>query len=159
MTRFERKFHEVNGCWQWSGNRINSGYGMFWVKGKNVLAHRHAYRSYVGSIPDGMCVLHRCDNRGCVNPDHLWLGTRSDNSADMVAKGRSARGARNPATRPGFRSGTRNGRSKLTPATVVELRKRYASGGISQQKLGDEYGVCQVVISKIINRQLWPHVP
>ena len=75
-------------CWHWCGVRISGGYGRMTYKGRSQVAHRLAWIAWNGPIPEGMYVLHRCDNRACVNPDHLWLGTYSDNLKDCWAKGR-----------------------------------------------------------------------
>lgn len=79
----------IDACWPWSGNRIAKGYGIFTHRGRNAGAHRTAYQYAVGQIPDGLWVLHRCDNPPCCNPAHLWLGTATDNNRDMIAKGRA----------------------------------------------------------------------
>lgn len=81
-----------SGCWEWSRFRNKAGYGYFKWKSKLTMAHRVAYELAIGEIPDGMYVLHKCDNPPCCNPDHLWLGTKDDNNKDKKAKnrGRSA---------------------------------------------------------------------
>lgn len=88
--RFWTKVLPVDsGCWEWQGHRLPKGYGHFrGLTAKNVKAHRFAYELLVGPIPDGLRVLHRCDNPPCVNPVHLFLGTDKDNSDDKIAKGR-----------------------------------------------------------------------
>ena len=75
-------------CWNWSGNTSGNGYGRIRHKGRYICAHRASYIVRIGEIPDGLLVLHKCDNRGCVNPDHLFLGTHKDNMQDMLSKGR-----------------------------------------------------------------------
>ena len=87
--RFINKVHKTDYCWIWNGAiRGNSGYGSFNVNGKIESSHRISYKLFKGVIPMGICVLHRCDNRLCVNPDHLFLGTQGDNMKDMFNKGR-----------------------------------------------------------------------
>lgn len=159
LERFKSKIvKDPDGCWEWDGTRNSDGYGSFWngerFPGRNgkrggpvsVLAHRWAYAHFVNEIPDGLCVLHRCDNPGCVNPRHLFLGTQADNVRDCADKGR--------------RNQTRY--KKLSAEIHAEIRERYGTplpaagpnprgtGGISQQELADEYGVAQTVISYIL---------
>lgn len=96
LSRFESKYEPVPfcGCWLWAASTNSSGYGTIAIsKRKTEMAHRLSFRLFVGEIPQDKIVLHKCDTPSCVNPDHLFLGTRADNSLDMNAKGRSRRSA------------------------------------------------------------------
>lgn len=77
-----------DGCWLWQGAVGSHGYGVIRIDGGNLLTHRLSHELFIGPIPEGLCVLHTCDVRRCVRPDHLWTGTKRDNVLDMVAKGR-----------------------------------------------------------------------
>lgn len=89
--RLWERVDKGDGCWDWTARVNENGYGVIAASYRKRYAHRASWELTYGPIPDGLCVLHRCDNRRCVRPDHLFLGTRQDNSADMVAKGRSTR--------------------------------------------------------------------
>ena len=108
-----------SGCWIWAGATINSGYGKLSFKGKTYTAHRASFASFNGEIPSGKCVLHRCDVRLCVNPDHLFVGDRVDNMRDMIKKGRGKW--------PG-KKGEKNGNSVLNSDDVVLIRQKHAQG-------------------------------
>ena len=92
LKRFWDKVDKADGCWEWTAclkkGKKGNGYGFFWLHGKNFRAHRFSWIINFGNISDGLCVLHRCDNRRCVRPDHLFLGTVTDNNVDAIKKGR-----------------------------------------------------------------------
>lgn len=132
-----------NGCYEWTGSRFQSGYGRLKIGGKSYRAHRLAWAAANGPIPDGLYVLHKCDNRLCVRVDHLFLGTHDDNMADMSAKGRGQH-SRVQA------KGELSARAKLSDEDVSVVRRRYEAGGTSQDALAKEYGVSQGLISQIV---------
>jgi hypothetical protein len=133
-----------SGCWIWMGGLFLTGYGALVVNGKQHLAHRASYSAFVGEIPTGMCVCHRCDVRACINPDHLFVGTIADNNADMKAKGR-------------HNAGERHGLSRLTEDQVREIRK-LCLAGISQPEIASRYGLIQQTVSDIHLRKRWRHI-
>lgn len=130
-TPHERFWNHVtkgNGCWEWSGALEREGYGKLWLTGnRTALAHRLSWEIHHGEVPRDD-VLHRCDNRLCVNPDHLFLGTQADNVHDMVAKERHRR--------------------KLSAAQVEEVQRLLELGEL-QRVLAERFGVSQAAISKI----------
>ncbi|HUT15273.1 MAG TPA: HNH endonuclease signature motif containing protein [Anaerolineae bacterium] len=129
-------------CWEWVAGTNSRGYGQLQVDGKSAYAHRLAWELENGPIPEELCVLHRCDNRNCVNPAHLWLGTNADNSRDMVKKGRPARGAE-------------HAHAKLTRQEVQQIRHLYSTGEYLQRELGKRFGVSESHVSGIVNRKYW----
>ncbi len=168
-ARFEAKFisNESTGCWDWIAAKSGSGYGSFGMgKRPNVkicLAHRVSYSLYRGEIPAGVCVLHRCDNPGCVNPDHLFLGTHQDNMADKVKKNRQAKNH----VKPGMAaSGEKHGHAKLTKDDVEEIRRVYVPGvfgagryreanNLGSRALALRFGVRRQTILSIVKGNTW----
>lgn len=144
-----------NGCWEWKGNLHNNGYGYttMYETNKREHVHRISYRVFKGEIPEGLCVCHQCDNRKCINPEHLWLGTHKDNNQDCIKKGRQAVGdKKNP------RRGEKNPHAKLTDEKVKEIRKLIKSGKRCTV-IAREYGVCSSVIYGVRDRKGWKHIP
>ena len=140
--------NEETGCIEWQKARNYSGYGTLWFNGRAGGAHRAAWLVANGGIPSGMQVLHRCDNRLCINPDHLFLGTNADNVADKVAKGRQYRP---------YAKGQANGHSKLTDAEAALIREM-ANKGVANRPLAEKFGVSTMTISMIRNNKTWTHV-
>jgi len=132
-----------NGCWEWQGGLDKDGYGQL-AAPEESRAHRVAWFLVNGPIPEGLRVLHRCDNPPCCNPLHLFLGDNLANSRDMVNKGRSM-------------AGIKNAFSKLTTEQVIEIRKRRAEG-ILLNDLAEEFSVAFSTISKISLKKAWKHV-
>ncbi len=165
IERFWLYVNKTEGCWEWQSTIGTGGYGMFWLQGRSRIAHKVSYiiehSIAYDSIPSGIFVCHSCDNRRCVRPDHLWLGTTDDNMADMVAKGRSLKGARNASHIAGgaYQRGELNGRAKLTPEQVIEIRRRSTTHyhGLWTQ-LAREYDVTPVAIRNIVKGKLWRHL-
>ena len=125
-------------CWEWTASKNGKGYGQIRRLGKLYYANRVAWELAYGSIPKGMCVLHRCDNPSCVNPKHLFLGTPKTNSEDMVSKGRSARGQR-------ARS------AKLIPTDVQSIRLLKGT----QREVARIFGIDQSTVSNIRTKKSW----
>jgi len=154
LTRFHRNVRAGadDACWEWQGQRHSFGHGTIAsggaeFGGRRVLAHRLAWELANGRpVPDGMCVLHRCDNPPCCNPAHLFLGTDADNVADMMRKGRHS--VANRAT------GARNGRARLSWDMVRSARARHASGE-SARAIARSLGVAPATIDKIVHGKAW----
>lgn len=140
---------DPSGCWIWTGAKDSRGYGRINKLGVGqVFAHRACYEVFVGSIPDGMCVCHRCDRPSCVNPSHLFVGTVRDNVRDMIAKGRSR------AFGCVVQKGESHPRAKLSADAVREIRRRCASGE-RQRDVAAAFHISQTLVGKIHRRELW----
>jgi len=149
--RFWSRVDKTGSCWLWLGARNKGGYGHSrYANGRNGDAHRVAWTVTNGDIPDGLMVLHSCDNRLCVNPAHLFLGTQLDNMRDMDAKGR-----RRTVTHD--QRGELNGTAKLTKAIVLSIRELHESG-ISQREIGRKLGVTAGNVWAIVHRKSWNHI-
>lgn len=144
-------------CWEWQGP-LQGGYGHFKRKRGgsfvNDAAHRVALELHLGRELSGWA-LHECDNRACVNPAHLYEGDGLLNSQDAISRDRYHKGPL-----PGRKTavGERSGQAKLTDSAVLEIRRRYAEGSVSQQQLADEFGVHQSKISDVVRRRTWKHI-
>jgi len=155
--KFEKRFWSKvqlpqdlkNDCWIWIAGKGRDGYGRFYVKNTTIKDHRVranrlSYEYYYGIPPNNMEVCHKCDNPACVNPNHLFLGSKRDNQLDKIAKNRQARG-------------TINGRSKLTEFDIINIRQLYKQGTTCQM-LANMYNMGWTTINNIIKRNIWTHI-
>lgn len=137
-------------CWIWSGPLNGSGYAFLFVrfagrKWTQWLAHRLSFAIANGSVPEGAQVNHKCDNKLCVSPSHLWLGSQKDNMMDALSKNHRA-------------FGSLNGNSKLNDEKVRAMRSIYAKGGITLKQVGAQFGITAASACSIVNRQTWRRV-
>ena len=150
-SRFWAKVNKLgtNDCWNWTAHVSKSGYGWIYVGDKKAtFAHRvcAVLGGLLDSLDNPSHVLHKCDNRKCCNPSHLFIGTNADNVADRVSKNRSG-------SKP--QPGELNGMAKLSTADIIDIRRVYAQGGISQSKLAKMYDTQQSNISRVVNNKRW----
>ncbi len=162
--RFQEKYvcNLQTGCWEWVGAMFWNGYGQIWCGEKSLKAHRVSWELHNGPIPEGdgyhgTCVCHKCDNRKCVNPDHLFLGSHKDNVSDRNAKGRQAR-----------QMGSLCGASKLRESDVLAIREmlkrfpptlnKYSSCAGIQRFLARWFGVDSETVGDIYRNKTWVHL-
>lgn len=143
-ARFWSKVDRSGGpdaCWPWMAGRHTAGYGMANAMDNSFCAHRMSWSMHNGPIPAGMAICHKCDNPPCVNPAHLFLGTKADNSRDMARKGRSTHGESNP-------------RARLTEAEVLQVRRLRAEG-LSMRRIALRVGCSLTNVSVICRGKTW----
>lgn len=144
IDRFNNYVERSSGCWLWTGGLSPKGYGRFNAGNKRVeLAHRFSFRTHRGPIPEGLCVCHHCDNRKCVNPEHMFLGSQYENMQDMALKGRA------PITK-----GEKCGKAKLTERQALEILRSKDVG----PSLAQKYGVNVSTIYNIRSGKRWAHL-
>ena len=143
LDRFWAKVNKTNSCWEWNASKERKGYGEFRASclGGRWLAHRLSWFFRHGEIPNGLWVLHQCDNPSCVNPSHLYLGTSDDNISDMVSRNRTAKGAR-------------HSQAKLIQSEVDEIRRLYSEGA-ARKALVMRYRVSRQTIDRIVTFKNW----
>lgn len=153
LDRFWDKVDKSGSCWFFRNGAVRQDYGVFRLDGKNIKSHIASWIIHYGPVPDGLCVCHKCDNRSCVKPDHLFIGTQSDNIKDAVAKGR--------ITVPhvgNTKRGTSRNNTKLNDVSVRKIRERFKTHTGSYEELGQNFGVSAGTIWNIIHRKTWKHV-
>ena len=138
--RLAERTREVEGCHVFTGARKGNGYGEIMHEGRRRGAHVVSYEATYGPVPEGLFVCHHCDNPPCINPDHLFVGTNSDNQLDASSKGRGSRNNLNGA--------------KLTASQVEQIRLRLADGDL-QRIVAADMGVTQSCISMIVTGKHW----
>lgn len=137
---FEKFVEKNSGCWKWKGSSSGKkfNYGKITFHGKSYSAHRLSYEIYIGKIPDGMLVMHKCDNPECTNPDHLILGTHVDNKRDQIKKGRASM-------------------EKLNEEKVYEI-KRKLENNVLHGSISEEYGISRTTIWSIQTGRTWKNI-
>ena len=140
-------------CWEWTACKNSDGYGSIYCEGRMLKAHRVSWEINVDEIPDGMDVLHHCDNPSCVNPTHLFVGTKRDNMLDAYAKGRKTQ------------IGERNGFSILTRKQVIQIKKGVSNAEFKHgdkssfaRYWADEFNVSFECVRSIVNNYSWTHI-
>jgi predicted XRE-type DNA-binding protein len=134
----------LGNCWEWKGSKNNTGYGKSSLKSKPMLCHRISHVLFIGPIPPGAQVLHKCDNPACCRPAHLFLGNHRSNMKDMWAK------RRHQSNR-----GEENGRAILTKERADQIRMCYKNREMNQVQLAKRFGVSQPTISLVVRNELW----
>lgn len=142
QNHFWERVDKTSDCWIWTGAITRAGYGWVRAWGTSRLAHRVAWELTNGSIPAGIFICHKCDNRICVNPNHHFLGTDSDNMHDCSVKGRTS-------------WGEKSAHAKLKSQQVMEIRKLYKLGCHSYQSIAEEFGIGMVTVANIITGVTW----
>ena len=144
QDRFWSKVNKTDYCWIWTTGKSSNGYGSFYFNDKTVSAHKFSWMLYYGKVIDNLKVLHTCDNRACVNPKHLYLGTSADNSRDMTDRDRQAKGEN-------------NGWSKLTKEQIISIKSYPYHRGLYRQ-LSKQFNVTPESISNVCRGIYWKHI-
>lgn len=156
IERLMSKINVTNGCWEWKGSLSDKDYGRMRINGKKFLAHRVSYMLFKGKIPDGLFILHECDNHRCVNPKHLHLGTAKENLHEAIQRGRALIGNLNPMMMYPKRGETNNN-VKLTEVQVKEIIQ-LVNNGVNHKEIAAKFGVSSGNISSIKNNKSWKHL-
>ena len=146
MENFWNKVNKTENCWEWTASINNRGYGNFRYRSKTQKAHRVSWMLTFGEIPEGMNVNHRCDNRKCVNPSHLFVGTQHENNTD-----------RNIKRRDGNFKGTLNP-NRILDETDVKIIRMLSSLGCERRQMSQWFPVEESAICRIVAKKTWKHV-
>ncbi|PEI49915.1 HNH endonuclease signature motif containing protein [Bacillus toyonensis] len=138
---------DENGCFNVISHSKKNGYAQLTMRGKNISAHRFVYEEMFGEIPPGLVIRHKCDNRKCINPEHLETGTYKDNVMDMVTRGRMR-----------TLKGSSRRDAKLTEESVIEIRRLVKEENVSMKDLAERYGVAYGTIQNVVRRRSWKHI-
>ena len=141
IERFWAKVNKTKSCWDWTAYIYHHGYGSFKTKLGTKYAHRLSWTLHFGEIEEGKYVLHKCDNRACVNPDHLFLGTQAENLQDMANKKRS-------------QIGIKHWNVKLSAFDILEI-KRLSDSGLSSSEIAKKFPVNRRQISRVLSGERW----
>lgn len=150
IARFTHRVAKSKRCWLWTGPKDADGYGLMTIKTRigdwrTIRAHRFSYEQFVGRIPKGLFVCHRCDRPDCVRPDHLFTGTAKENTADAVRKNRMSHGAQHWC-------------AKLSESDVRAVRELFDSGRATITQLARRHGMSVVCMRHVLIRETWKHV-
>lgn len=156
--RFWSKVRKSDNCWWWQAGLFSNGYGQFRLGKKKIKAHCFVYMICFGEIPASKIVCHTCDNKKCVNPAHLFLGTHKDNAQDRDKKGRSGDGGSKTKKQTGMVMGENNPAAKLSVIQVRYIRMLWEQDFWTQRGLARKFGVSQSQIANIIHRRSWKNV-
>lgn len=144
IDRFLNKIEKTDTCWNWIAAKYGSGYGVFDKTG----AHRFSYSYFISKIPKGMVIMHKCDNKLCVNPGHLSIGTQKDNLHDMYRKGRNRK-------KETYKSGGQHFNAKLTNDEADEMRILYSTGNFSWLDLAKIYNISKRCAGSIVRNETY----